>query len=156
MDHRDARTVDKGHGRLEVRHLLPSTDLDGYIDRPGLAQALRGGRPWWVHGERKYQTRCGITSLPLAVSAPRRLLAFNRGHWLTLNQAHRSKDVNLDDDASLMHADAGPTILGLLRDPAISVLRSAGCSTIAARLRRDAQYLHEAVALITAPLPTHA
>ena len=35
-----ARTVDKGHGRLEVRRLWTSTALVGYSDWPGLAQAL--------------------------------------------------------------------------------------------------------------------
>lgn len=36
-----ARTVDKGHGRLEVRHLWVSTALVGYSDWPGLGQAVR-------------------------------------------------------------------------------------------------------------------
>ena len=35
-----ARTVDKGHGRLEVRRLHASDALVGYTDWPSLAQAL--------------------------------------------------------------------------------------------------------------------
>ncbi len=157
VDRRDVRTVDKGHGRSrEVRHLIASTDLDGYVDWPGMAQAFRIERRWREHGEDKRQVRYGITSLPPAVGSPRRLLALKRRHWLIENQGHRSKDVTLGEDASLLHAGHGPTIVALLRDVALSVLRAAGCFTIAARLRHHSQYPDQAVALITAPLTTRA
>ena len=56
--------------------------------------------------------------------------------------------MTLGEDACLLHAGSGPTILGMLRDTALSVLRSAGCSTIASRLRHYSQYPQEAVALV--------
>jgi predicted transposase YbfD/YdcC len=156
-DRREARMLDKGHGRSrEVRHIIASTDLEGYIDWPGMAQVFRIERTWQEHGQDKRQVRYGITSLPPAVGSPRRLLALKRGHWRIENQSHRAKDVNLGDDASLVHADAGPTIVALLRDAALNVLRVAGCSQTASQLRRHAQFPEEAVALVTSPLPTHA
>jgi|SRR5579884_333104 len=156
-DRREVRTVDKGHGRAgEMRHLIASTDLEGYVDWPGMTQAFRVERTWWEKGERKRQVRYGITSLPPSVGSPQRLLALKRGHWLIENHAHRSKDVNLDEDASLIHADSGPTVVATLRDAALSLLRSAGCSTIASRLRYHGQFPQDAVALVTSPLPTHA
>jgi predicted transposase YbfD/YdcC len=157
VDRREVRTIDKGHGRArEVRHLLASTDLVGYVDWPGLAQALRIERTWEEHGQAKGEVRYGITSLPPPVGTPRRLLALKRRHWLIENHAHRSKDVNLGDDASLMHTGSGPTVLGMLRDVALSTLRITGTSAIASRLRHFSQFPHEAVALLTAPLPPHA
>jgi predicted transposase YbfD/YdcC len=157
VDRREVRTVDKGHGRSrEVRHLIASTDLEGYVDWPGLAQAFRIERTWQEHGQEKRQVRYGITSLPPAVGSPRRLLTLKRQHWHIENLDHRSKDVNLGEDASLLHAGAGPTILALLRDTTISVLRATGCSTIATRLRYYSQFPQEAVALVSAPLPTRA
>jgi predicted transposase YbfD/YdcC len=156
-DRRQARTIDQGHGgTAEIRRLTASTDLVAYLDWPGLAQVFQIERTWWEKGMRKQQVRYGITSLPPAVGPPRRLLALKRGHWLIENQAHRSKDVNLDEDASLIHAGHGPIVMGLLRDVALSVLRAAGCRTIAAQLRHYGQHPDQAVALVSCPLPSHA
>jgi predicted transposase YbfD/YdcC len=150
VDRREARTFDKGHGRsAEVRHLIASTDLEGYVDWPGMAQVFRIERTWREHGEAKRAVRYGITSLPPAVGPPQRLLALKRRHWLIEDRDHRSKDINLDEDASLLHAGEGPTVVAMLRDVALSVLRAAGCSTIAARLRQHSQYPSPAVALLT-------
>jgi predicted transposase YbfD/YdcC len=156
-DRREARTIDQGHGRTaEMRHLVASTDLVGYLDWPGLAQVFRVDRTWWEKGQRKQQVRYGITSLPPESGPPRRLLALKRRHWLIENQAHRSKDVSLGEDASLVHAGHGPTVIAMLRDVALSVLRAAGCHTITSQLRHYGQHPHDAVALISCPLPTHA
>ncbi len=157
VDRREAHTVDKGHGRSrEVRHLIASTDLEGYIDWPGMAQVFRVERTWRERGETKRQVRYGITSLPPSAGPPQRLLSLKRRHWLIENRGHRSKDVNLGEDASLVHTGYGPTIVVTLRDTAISVMRLAGWSTIASPLRYYGQYPDQAVALITSPLPTRA
>ena len=157
VDRREAKHFDKGHGRSrEVRHLIASTDLEGSVAWPGMVQAFRIERTWWERGKEHREVRYGITSLPPEAGSAARLLALKRRHWRIENQAHRSKDVNLGEDASLVHVGAGPDILALLRDTALSVLRSAGCRTIASRLRHHSQYPEEAVALVTAPLPTHA
>lgn len=157
MDRREARTMEKGHGRSrEVRHLIASTDLEGYVDWPGMAQAFRVERRWREHGEDHCQVRYGITSLPPAVGPPQRLLALKRGHWLIENRAHRSKDVTLAEDASLLHAGHGPTIVAMLRDLTLSVVRAAGHFTVTARLRHHSQYPDLAVELVTSPFPSHA
>ena len=107
-------------------------------------------------GHDKRQIRYGITSLPPSVGSPQLLLSLKRRHWLIENRGHRSKDVNLGEDASLLHAGHGPTVVATLRDIALSVLRAAGWFTIAARLRYHSQYPEHAVSLITSPLPTRA
>jgi len=51
LDRREARTLDRGHGRQdEVRHLVASTDLTDYLDWPGLVQVCRLERTWREHG----------------------------------------------------------------------------------------------------------
>lgn len=155
-DRREARTIDQGHGRTaERRHLIASTDLVEYLDWPGQAQVFRVERTWIEKGERKHQVRYGITSLPPAIGTPRRLLALKRGHWLLENQGHRSKDVTLGEDASLIHVGQGPTVFALLRDAALSVLRAAGCHEITSRLRYHAQHPRAAVSLLL-DTPTRA
>lgn len=156
-DRRTARTIECGHGRRqEIRSLVASTDLRGYLDWPGVDQVFRVERTWQEHGQAKRQVRYGITSLPPAVGSAERLLALKRGHWSIENQLHRPKDVLLGEDASLVHAGTGPTILAMLRDTAISLLHRAGVRTLTARLRGHAQHPQPAVALVCDPPPLHA
>jgi predicted transposase YbfD/YdcC len=156
LDRREARTVERGHGRQdEVRHLIASTDLAGYLDWPGAAQVVRVERAWREKGRRKRQVRYGVTSLPPEAGTAARLPALKRGHWQVENRLHRPKDVALGEDASLVHAGHGPTILALLRDAAISLLHRADVRALTARLRQHSQHPEPAVALVCAP-PPHA
>jgi predicted transposase YbfD/YdcC len=157
LDRREVRTIERGHGRQdEVRHLIASTDLTGYLDWPGLAQVIRGERTWRERGQVKGQLRYAITSLPPTIGTPARLLGLKRRHWQIENGLHRSKDVTFGEDASLVHVGQGPTILAMLRDAAISLLHRAGVRAIAATLRDFGQQPDGAVALVCSPPPTHA
>jgi predicted transposase YbfD/YdcC len=156
-DRRTTRTIDYGHGRTrEVRELVASTDLRGYLDWPGQAQVFRVERTWREQGARKRVVRYGITSLAPEAADPARLLALKRGHWTVENRVHRRKDVTFGEDASLIHAGQGPTVMALLRDAAVSLLHRAGVHRVAARLRRHSQHPAEAVALVVGPLPPDA
>jgi predicted transposase YbfD/YdcC len=157
LDQREARTVDRGHGRRDdVRHLVASTDLNGYVEWPGLAQVFRLRRTWREHGQPKQALHYGITSLSSEAGPPERLLALKRGHWIIENGLHRVKDVSLGEDQSLIHQGQGPTVMALLRDAAVSVLHRAGIRHISARLRYHSQHPAAAVALLVAPLPADA
>lgn len=101
------------------------------------------------------QRHYGITSLSPTAGPPERLLALKRGHWQIENRLHRSKDVALGEDASLIHSGQGPTVMALLRETALSLLYRAGIRQITARLRYHSQYPDAAVALLLAP-STHA
>ncbi len=83
-DMREVTTVDKGHGRLEVRHLIASTALNDYLDWPGLAQVLRIERTWWERGERQAAVRYGMTQ-GLCVLASEALRRGSRLIFLTPN-----------------------------------------------------------------------
>lgn len=156
-DRHEARTVERGHGRQdEVRHLLASTDLRGYLDWPGAAQGFWVERTWWEKGQPKRQVRYGVTSLPPRVGTAARLLVLKHGHWHIENRPHRPKDVSLGEDTSLVHLGQGPTVLALLRDAALSLLHRANVGAITARLRHYSQHPEQAVALVCGPPPTHA
>lgn len=133
-DRRAAHTLENGHGRaMERRELVASTDLTGYLDWPGAAQVFRLERTWREHGEPKRTLRYGITSLPPQQADAARLLALRRGHWSIENRLHRHQDVNFGEDASLIHAGSGPTVMALLRDAALSLLHHAGVTRVASR-----------------------
>lgn len=156
-DRRAARTVGTGHGRgREVRGLVASTDLNAYLDWPGVARVFRLERAWSEHGRAKRSIHYGITSLPPGDADPARLLALRRGHWGIENRLHRHKDVNFGEDASLIRAGQGPTVMALLRDAALNLLHGAGVRRAAARLRLHSQRPELAVALVLGPLPTGA
>lgn len=104
----------------------------------------------------KQAVHYGITSLPPAVAAAAQVLRLHRGHWLIEEQRHSPKDVTLEEDRSLVHAGAGPTVLAMLPDSALSLLRLTGDRAIASRLRALADTPTDAVALVTMHIPAHA
>lgn len=156
-DRRMAITLDYGHGRTrDRRELVASTDLAGHLDWPGHAQVVRIERTWREHDQRKRAIHYGITSLTPAAADPARLLALKRAHWGIENHLHRCKDVNLGEDASLIHVGQGPRVMTLLRDATVNLLHLAGIRQIAACLRRHSQHPERAVALVVSPPPTRA
>lgn len=156
-DRRIAHTLERGHGRTqERRELVASTDLNDYLQWPGAAQVFRLERTWREHGKPRRTLRYGITSLSPERADAARLLALRRGHWSIENRLHRHKDVNFGEDASLIHAGAGPTVMALLRDAALNLLHQTGVRHIASCLRRHSQQPERAVALVLGPLPTGA
>jgi len=158
-DHRETQTRDRGHGRQdEVRHLVASTDLTDYLEWPGLAQVFRLERTWRERDCAKQALHYGISSLTPDAGPPERLLALKPGHWRIENGLHRVKDLALGEDQSTIHPGQEPTVLALLRDAGVNLLRRAGMHQIAARLRAHSQDPAAAVALVLAarPGPTHA
>jgi predicted transposase YbfD/YdcC len=157
LDQREAQTHERGHGRQdEVRHLVASTDLNDYAAWPGLAQVFRLRRTWREHGQSKQAVHYGITSLAPEAGPPERLLALKRAHWRIENGLHRIKDVALGEDQSTIHQGQGPTVMALLREAALNLLRRRGVRQISARLRYHSQHPAAAVALLVAPPPVDA
>jgi predicted transposase YbfD/YdcC len=139
-----------------VRHLIATADPLALPDWPGVAQIFRIERSWREKGKEHRQVRYGITSLPREIGTAQRLLQLRRRHWLIENRGHRAKDVNLGEDACLIHVQHGPTVLALLRDASLNLLRHAGCTRIAATIRAHAQHPDAAVALVLQPLTPRA
>ena len=149
--------LDKGHGRIEVRRLESTASLNDHLAAwPGLRQACRLERRRTIGDKHSVETVYAITSLSRNQADAARLLALRRGHWSIENGLHRHKDVNFGEDASLIHVGAGPTVMALLRDAALSLLHQAGIRRIASSLRRHSQQPERAVALVLSPLPTGA
>ncbi len=155
-DMREAASEDKGHGRHEQRRLIASTELNDYLDWPGVGQVFMVERHWRERGECHAAVRYGITSLPPDVADAARLLVLVRGHWQIENGLHYVKDVTLGEDRSLIHMGHGPSIMAILRDTVVSVLHRAGWRTIAERLRYYGGHPKEVFALLGIPLAENA
>ncbi len=154
LDRRETRTAEQGHGRHdEVRHLVASTDLNDYLDWPGLGQVFRLERTWRERGKAKRALHYGITSLPPDAGPPAHLLTLKRGHWSIENRLHRTKAVALGEDASLVHLGARPAVMALLRDIVGSLLHRAGRRQIARQLRHFSRHPAAALPLLGLALP---
>jgi predicted transposase YbfD/YdcC len=155
-DMRAAASEERGHGRYGHRRVTASTELNDYLDWPGLAQVLVIERAWWERGERHGAVRYAITSLPAEVADADRLLALVRGHWQIENGLHYVKDVTLGEDRSTIRKGNGASVMAILRDTVVSVLHRAGWRTIAERLRYYCGHPQEVFALLGIPLNENA
>ena len=90
----------------------------------------------------------GITSLSTDKASPSRLLEIVRGHWSIENGLHYVRDVTFDEDRSQVRKKAGPQVMASLRNLAISLLRLAGATNIAAAGRHCNRYLDKTLRLI--------
>ena len=143
-----AKTVDKAHGRLEIREIKVSAELNEYADWPGLAQVFEIKREWYGRGKWHQEVHLGITSLPATLLEPCRILDIRRGHWHIENRLHWVKDVVLGQDKSTLHLGGGPQVVGALRNTALNLLRGAGHHKISSRLRHNSRNPASALALL--------
>jgi predicted transposase YbfD/YdcC len=121
-----AETVDKGHGRIEVRQCRLSTDIDW----------LRARHPEWknmssivaIDSERligdttAQETRYFISSSQ--APAPQ-ILAAVRLHWGIENQLHWVLDMSFGEDQSRIRKDNAPTNVAIIRHAALNMIRQA-------------------------------
>ena len=147
-----AQTTEKAHGRLDIRSIRASSELKGYSDWPGLEQVFEIRRCWQSKGVCKEAVRYGVTSLPATIAIPERLLKLKRGHWIIENGLHYVKDVTMGEDKSTVHCGNGPKIMAALRNTAVRLLRHAGFSTIAARMRYNSTHPQAALEILSLSL----
>ena len=148
---RRAKTSEVGHGRVEERRLVASSDLPvGYLAFPQVAQVfcLRRTRTYKKSGKAQQETLYGITSLPPELAGPNRLLSLVRGHWHIENKSHHVRDVTFAEDRSPVRMGSIPQVLAALRNTCIGLMRTAGHHNIAAACRFHAAQPRAALALL--------
>ncbi len=150
-----ARTVDKGHGRLERRRLERSGALRAYLTWPDAQQVLRRTcrRVSIATGEVQEEATYGVTSLPADTASAATLEALWRGHWTIENKVHHVRDVTLGEDACQVRVGNAPQALAALRNALLNLLRALGWHLIPDALRHYGAYAHRALALLSTPPP---
>lgn len=129
---------ERGHGRRE-RRTLKITAVARGLAFPHAAQALQIVRRRKVKGKWSRETCYAVTSLAITQASPDQLSAWIRGHWGIEDRLHWVRDLDFDEDRSQIRTAAGPQIMASLRNLAITILRLAGTSNIAAALRYHAR-----------------
>ena len=125
LDVQDHQTVNKSHGRIEIRRcqalhdetLLASFRAEGWTDLYSLVR-LQRERRFADHVET--ETAYYISSLPNDAA---QLLAATRSHWAIENQLHWVLDVIFREDDSRIRLGNGAENMAILRHISLNMLR---------------------------------
>lgn len=133
-------TRGRGHGRHE-RRTLKVTAVAAGLAFPYATQAIQIVRRRRPSQRKKWSTETvyAITSLTPAQASPQQLAAAVRGHWAIEDRLHWVRDVIYGEDLSQVRTANGPRVMATLRNLAITILRLAGATSIAAALRHHSR-----------------
>ena len=122
----DYKTVNKGHGRIEIRECWSTSN-------PEYLNLIRGVQNWAglrsiamvictriIEGKETREVRFYISSL---ASNAERILRVVRKHWSIENKLHWVLDVALNEDHSRVRKDQAPENLAVLRHIALNLLK---------------------------------
>ena len=117
------QAVDGGHGRIETRTAMVSTDI-GWLQQhhqwPGLAAIGKIVRTRETAAKTTTETAYYLLSTPLSAE---RFAEVARCHWGIENAVHWVLDVTMNEDYTRNRKDHGPENLALLRRFALNVAR---------------------------------
>lgn len=149
-----ARSLDKEHGRVELRLLRATSILTLHEKWAGLKQGFEIRRQRRVGGGVEQETVYGITSLSQERADPARLLALVRGHWRIENCLHYVRDVTLGEDACRVRTGNAPQVLAALRNAVTHLISGEAAERHKSRpavLRGNAANVHHPLQLIGIP-----
>ena len=144
---RATSVLDRGHGR-RVRRTIKVAAAPALLDFAGAVQVAQIRRTRTVNGKKSVEVVYVITSMPTTAASPVQIAAWVQGHWAIENRLHWVPDVVYDEDRSAVRTGHGPRVMAILRSTAISVLRLAGATNIAAATPHHARDPHRPVELL--------
>ena len=146
--------VSKGHGRLEIRQLRISAELNDYLmpHWPAVTQVFQLQRQVARRQRTTVEFTYGLTSLPATAAAPARLLHLLRHHWHIENRLHWRRDTRLGEDACRVRSGRAPYTLAALNNAVLAIMDYLGVKNVADQFRIFAAQPHTALNLLLAPL----
>lgn len=156
-DYDYAKTVDKDHGRIEVRHCWTITDpkliqhLRGADRFPALHTVVRVRSERYVGDEHSVEDRHFIGS---ATSLAAEALRATRAHWQVENSLHWVLDIAFREDESRLRTGNGPQNFAVLRHIALNALKQERTAKLGVKNKRlkagwDEAYLLKVLGHIT-------
>jgi len=150
-DFRSATTTSKGHGRIEVRTLTASCQLNDFLDWPFLQQVFKLERFVTIQktGQTRHEIIYGITSLSAEQASPDQLLKMLRSYWGIENGLHYRRDVTLREDQTRFTKDSAAHIMSIINNIVLALIVKAGYSFVPSARRYFAANLEDAFNLLS-------
>jgi len=133
-----AHSVQKGHGRVEKRHLTSMVDAEGFLDWPGVRQVFMLQRTVTdIHSGRTCcETAFGMTSCGPEQADAAQLLDWTQAYWGIENGLHYRRDVTLAEDRTRITNARGAEILAILNNFVVSLTQKLQLTNLASARRQ--------------------
>jgi len=141
------KETNKGHGRLEIREIWTSTQMNEWFEKEwaGIAQVYQLRKTVREKGEETIKMSYGITNVPRAKADAKRILEVKRKHWSIENRLHYRRDVTLREDASQVRTGGAPEALAALNGGLLAMMDYMGVKNVAKQMRHFCAQPREAL-----------
>jgi len=124
-DYEYDKSVNKGHGRIEIRECWTISDpsvlchLRGFERWPSLTTVSRIRSQRWSGAEKSCEDRYHIAS----ITGAKQILSAVRSHWGIENQLHWCLDITFNEDRCRVRKGPGAANFAILRHIALNLLK---------------------------------
>jgi predicted transposase YbfD/YdcC len=148
------KTVQKGHGRFEVREIWSSAQMNAWFepDWAGIAQIFLIRRTVRQKDREREELVAGLTNLPRKKANAKRLLDLNQKHWHIENRLHYRRDVTLGEDACQVRIKGAPQALAALNGGVLALMDWLEVHNVASQMRHFCAHPHQALHLVLGKL----
>jgi len=149
-----AKSVQKGHGRLEIREIWTSTHMNEWFGTQwaGMAQVFRLRRSVKEGEKEREEIVYGVTNLPRKKANASRLLTLQQAHWRVENRLHYRRDVTLEEDASQVRITGAPEVLAALNGGVLALMDWLQIRNVASQMRHFCAHPEKALSLLCCKL----
>jgi len=149
-DFRSATLINKGHGRLEVRTLTTSSQLNDFLDWPFLQQVFKLERLTTISktGKIRHEVVYGVTSLSAEQASPAQLLHMLRAYWRIENSLHYPRDVTLHEDQTRFKNHSAAHNMTIINNLILALIARSGFSFVPSARRFFAAHPDNALSLL--------
>src|SRR5215211_729366 len=149
-DFQSVTVTSKGHGRLEVRTLTTSSQLNDFLDWPFLQQVFKLERTTTISKTKKTRqdTIYGVTSLAAKQASPSQLLHMLRSYWQIENSLHYPRDVTLHEDQTRFKNHTAAHNMAIINNLVLSLIAKSTFPFVPSARRFFAAHPPDALALL--------
>lgn len=149
-DFRSATIINKTHGRIEMRTLTTSCQLNDFLDWPFLQQVFKLERHVTIQktGKNLHEIVYGITSLPADQASPTQLLQMLRSYWQIENGLHYPRDVTLREDQTRFKNHSAAHVMAIINNLVLGLIAHSDFLFVPSARRFFAAHPDQALALL--------